>query len=149
VTVKKGVDVMNTSLVTVVWLCENNKRYFLQSTVRTFIFTLNLVYSTYSVYSAKVKVKWSLCRFGVLGSSIALLLHDHGTRRWWVVSVTLRSHFTPGKDPVPILKEARWAPGLVCMGGKTRPPPGFDPGPSSTKLSRYTDRATGPRAFMV
>ena len=27
----------------------------------------------------------------------------------------------PGKDPVPILQEAGWAPGLVWMGGKSRP----------------------------
>jgi len=29
--------------------------------------------------------------------------------------------FTPGKDPVPILQEAECAPGLVWMGGKSRP----------------------------
>ena len=27
----------------------------------------------------------------------------------------------PGKDPVPILQEAGWAPGLVWTGGKSRP----------------------------
>ena len=41
---------------------------------------------------------------------IALLFHDHGTRRGWVVSVTPRPLFTPGKDPVPIVQEAGWAP---------------------------------------
>jgi len=30
-------------------------------------------------------------------------------------------HFTPRKHPVPILQEAEWAPGLVWMGGKSRP----------------------------
>jgi hypothetical protein len=30
-------------------------------------------------------------------------------------------HFTPGKDPVPIVQEAGWAPGLVWTGGKSRP----------------------------
>jgi len=34
--------------------------------------------------------------------SIALLFHDHGTRRGLRVSVTPRPLFTPGKDPVPI-----------------------------------------------
>ena len=29
--------------------------------------------------------------------------------------------FTPGKDPVPILQEAGWAPGPVYTGGKSRP----------------------------
>ena len=32
-----------------------------------------------------------------------------------------RPHFTPGKDPVPILQEAGWAPGPVWTGGKSRP----------------------------
>jgi len=35
---------------------------------------------------------------------------------------------TPGKDPA---QEAGWAPGPVWIGGKSRPPPGFDPGSSS------------------
>ena len=34
---------------------------------------------------------------------IALLFHDHGTKRGWGVSVTPRPLFTPGKDPVPIV----------------------------------------------
>ena len=38
-----------------------------------------------------------------------------------MVSVTPRPHFTPRKDPVPILQEAGWAPGPVQMGGKSRP----------------------------
>ena len=33
----------------------------------------------------------------------------------------LQLHFTPGKDPVPILQEAGLAPGPVWMGGKSRP----------------------------
>ena len=45
--------------------------------------------------------------------SIALPFHDHGTRRGWGVSVTPWPLFTPGKDPVPIVQEAEWAPGLV------------------------------------
>jgi len=38
-----------------------------------------------------------------------------------VVSSTPRPHFTPGKDPVPILQEAGWAPGPVWTGAKSRP----------------------------
>ena len=56
-----------------------------------------------------------------VGSGIALLFHDCGTRRGWVVSSTPRPHLTPGKDPVPILYEAGWAPGPFWMGGKSRP----------------------------
>ena len=51
----------------------------------------------------------------------ALLFHDHGTRRVWVVNSTPRPHFTPGEDPVPILQEAGWAPRSVWTGGKPRP----------------------------
>jgi len=38
-----------------------------------------------------------------------------------VVSSTPQPHFTHGKDPVPIVQEAGWAPGPVWMGGKSRP----------------------------
>ena len=47
---------------------------------------------------------------------IALPFLDHGTRRGWGVSVTPRPIFTPGKDPVPIVQEAGWAPGPVWTG---------------------------------
>jgi len=56
-----------------------------------------------------------------VGRGIALLFHDRGTRRGWVVSSTPQPHFTPGKDLVPILQEAGWAPGPVWTGGKFRP----------------------------
>jgi len=56
-----------------------------------------------------------------VGRGIALLFHDRGTRRGWAVSSTPRSYFTPGKDPVPIVQEAGWAPGPVWMGGKPCP----------------------------
>jgi len=72
----------------------------------------------------KVKVKWSLYRPGVaqrVGRDIALLFHDRGTRRGWVVSSTPRPHFNPGKEPVPFLQEAGWAPGPDWKGGKSRP----------------------------
>jgi len=37
-----------------------------------------------------------------------------------VVSSTPRPHFTPGKDPAPIVQEAGWAPGPVWTGGISR-----------------------------
>ena len=49
---------------------------------------------------------------------IALLFHDHGTRMGWGVSVTPRMLFTPGKDLVPIVQEAGWAPGPVWTGAE-------------------------------
>jgi len=70
------------------------------------------------------KVKWSRYRRGLaqsVGSGIALLFQDRGTRRGWVVSSTPRPHFTPGKDPVPTVQEAGWAPGPVWTGERSRP----------------------------
>ena len=71
----------------------------------------------------KIKVMWSRYRPGLaqrVGRSVALLFHDRGTRKGWVVSSTPRPHFTPGRDTVPILQEAGWAPGPVWTGGKSR-----------------------------
>jgi hypothetical protein len=45
-----------------------------------------------------------------------------------VCSASRPDQFTPGKDPVPIVQEAGWAPGLVWACAKNlTPPPGFDP----------------------
>ena len=44
-----------------------------------------------------------------VGRGIALLFHDHGTRRGWVVSSTPRPHFTTGKDPVPVVQKAAFS----------------------------------------
>ena len=96
-------------------------------------------------YSSIIKVKWSRYRLGVaqrMGRGIALLFHDRGTRRGWVVSSKPRPHFTRGKDPVPILQEAGWAPGPVWTGGITRP--GTRSRTVQPPVSRYTDWATGP-----
>jgi len=64
---------------------------------------------------------------------IALLFLDHD-------SLTHRPLFTPGKDPVPIVQEAEWAPGLVWTGTENLPPPpGFDPRIVQPVASPYTD----------
>ena len=47
--------------------------------------------------------------------------------------------FTPGKDPVPIVQEAEWAPDPVWIGAENLAPPGFDPRTSKPVASRYTD----------
>jgi hypothetical protein len=47
---------------------------------------------------------------------IALLFYDHSTRRGWGVSVTPRPLYTRGKEPVPIVQDAGWAPGPVWTG---------------------------------
>jgi len=56
---------------------------------------------------------------------IALIFLDYGTRRAWVVGVTLRPLFTPGKDPIPIVWEAVWAPGPVWTGAENLDPTGI------------------------
>ena len=91
-------------------------------------------------------VKWSLLQAYVaqrVGRGIALLFLDRGTRRWWVVSSTPRPHFTPGKDPVPILQEAGWAPGPVWTGGKSHPHRDSIPD-RPARSRRYTDWTTRP-----
>jgi hypothetical protein len=42
-----------------------------------------------------------------------------------VVSVTPQPHFTPRKDPVPIVQEAGWAPGPVWTGAGNLAPIGI------------------------
>jgi len=90
--------------------------------------SLRIVFFKYVTSSDYVddckKVKFSRHRPGVaqrLGRGIAPLFHDRGTRSGWVISSTPRPHFTPGKDPVPVLQEAGWAPGPVWTGGNSRP----------------------------
>ena len=47
--------------------------------------------------------------------------------------------FIPGKDPVPIVQEVGWAPGLVWTGAENLAPLGFDPRTVQPVASRYTD----------
>ena len=86
-------------------------------------FVINLKITSNTEYDKK-KLKWSRYKPGVsqrVGTGIALFFHDRGTRRGWVISSTPRPHFISGKDPVPILQEAGWAPGQVWTGGKSHP----------------------------
>ena len=79
------------------------------------------IYIYIYTYTYKGKVTPLQARCGQrVGRVTALLFHCRGTRREWVVSSTPRPHFTPGKDLVPILQEAEWAPGPVWTGGKSR-----------------------------
>jgi len=99
----------------------------------------------------KVKVKWSRYRPGVaktVGRGIAVLFHDRGTGRGWVVSSTPRPHFTPGKDPVPIVQEAVWAPGQVWTGGISRPHRNLIPDrPARTSVAIPTE-LPGPHCYI-
>ena len=94
----------------------------------------------------KVKVKWSRYRLGVaqrVGRGIAVLFHDRGTRRGWVVSSTTRSHFAPGKTRYPFCRRLggpqgrSWrAENLVRTGIQSRT--------AQPVVSSYTDWATRP-----
>jgi len=97
----------------------------------------------------KVKVKWSRYRPGVaqrVGRGIALLFHDHSTRRGWVVSSMPRPHFTPGKDPLPILQETGWAPGQVGL-AENFVPTRIRSWTVQPVVSRYNDWATRPTIY--
>jgi hypothetical protein len=55
---------------------------------------------------------------------MAPLIRDLGTRRGgW--SAPRPGHFTPGKDPVPIVQEAGWTPGPVWTCAKNFAPIGI------------------------
>jgi hypothetical protein len=92
-----------------------------------------LLPSQKSVSDKGVKVKCTLVqalrlctgRTAHRSSGIALLSHDHGTKRGWGVSVTPRPLFTPGKDPVPIVQGTGWAPGPVWTGAESLAPTGI------------------------
>ena len=45
----------------------------------------------------------------------------------------------PGKNLVPIVQEAGWAPGPVWTGAENLAPPGFDARTVQPVASRYTD----------
>jgi len=77
-----------------------------------------------------------------VGRGIALLFQDRSTRKEWLASSTPQLYFTRGKDPVPIVQEAGWAPGPVWTGGKSRPH--WDSIRDRPSVSRYTDWATRP-----
>ena len=123
--------IVHRLLLSSLFLCSSNS-FFTWSTQLTFSVLLQHHVSKLPKYFSSTfpnkivckKVKWSRYRPGVaqrLGRGMALLFHDRGTRRGWVVSSTPRPHFTPGKDPVPIVKEAGWTPGPVWTGGISRP----------------------------
>jgi len=106
----------------------------------------------YSCNVSKVKCtlvqKLRLCTDRTVHSGsrgITLLFLDHVTRRGCGLSVTPRPLFTRGKDPVPIVQEAVWAPWSVWAGAENLAhPPGFDPRTVQPVASRYTDYATRP-----
>jgi hypothetical protein len=96
----------------------------------------------YSWYTFLLEAESATCE--VFYIYIALLFHDHGTRRGWVVSSTPRPYFTPEKDPVPILQKAGWAPGPVWTGAENLAPTGIRSPVRPARSQSLTDRATRP-----
>ena len=81
-----------------------------------------------------IKEKWSRYRPGVaqrVGRDIALLFHDRGTGRGWVVSSTPRPWFTPRERPGTQFTGGWVGPRADLDGRKISSPPGLDPRPSS------------------
>jgi len=87
------------------------------------VFLRNVLFNT----KVKVKVKFTLVHEQRLCTArtvhrtsrgIGLLFLELGTRRGWEVSVTPRPLLTPGKDPVPIVQGAGWAPEPVWTGAE-------------------------------
>ena len=98
-------------------------------------------------YTKKVKVKWSRYRPGVsqrVGRGIALLFHDRGTRRGWVVSSTPRPHFTPRERPGAHFTGG-WV-GSQARSGRAENlvPTGIRSRTVQPVVSLYTDWATRP-----
>jgi hypothetical protein len=56
-----------------------------------------------------------------------------------VISITPRPPLPPGKDPVPIVQEAGWAPEPVWIGVENLAPPGFNPWAFQPIASHYTN----------
>jgi hypothetical protein len=94
----------------------------------------------------KVKVKWFRYRSGVaqrVGRGIALLFHDRGTWRWWVVSSMPRPHFTPRKTRYPFYRRLGGSQGRSGR-LKNLVPTGIRYPTVQPVVSRYTDWATWP-----
>jgi hypothetical protein len=85
----------------------------------------------------KVKVLCNRPEGPERGRGIDLIFLDLGARGGgW--SAPRPSRFNPGKDPVPIVQETGWAPGLVWTGAKNLAPTGTRfPGRPARSQSLY------------
>jgi hypothetical protein len=72
----------------------------------------------------------------------ALLMLNLGARWGWVINTTLRPLYPRERATVPIVQEAGWTSGPVCMDKEKRKypaPPGFQPRTVQPVPSRYTE----------
>jgi len=96
-------------------------------------------------------VKWSSYRPGMaqrVSRGIALLFHDRGTRRGWVVSSTARPHFTPAKTRYPFYRRLGGPQGWPGR-AEILVPAGIRSRTVQPVVSRYTDWATGSTYYHV
>ena len=115
-----GTEGKNPYLLKLSFICTPNPRFPRVRTTRCRPRNKNKTLRPFSECKM-VKVKWTRYRPGVaqrVDRGIALLFHDRGTRRGWVVSSARPP--APGKDPVPIVQEAGWTSQSLWMGGKSR-----------------------------
>jgi len=75
---------------------------------------------------------------------IALLFHDHGTRRGEGSALRSDRSLPPGKIRYPLYRRLFGAQGRSGHMRKTSPPPGFGPRTVQPVASGYTDCATRP-----
>jgi len=75
---------------------------------------------------------------------IALLFHDHGTRRGERSASRPGRSLPPGKNRYPLYRRLGGPQGRSRQVRKISPSPGFDPRTVQPVASRYTDYATGP-----
>jgi len=91
-----------------------------------------------------IYIKWCRYRPGVaqrVGRGIALLFHDCGTGRGWVVSSTPRPHFIPGKTRYPFYRRLGGPQGRSGL-AENLVPTGIRSRTVRHVVSRYTDWAT-------
>ena len=79
---------------------------------------------------------------------IALLFHNHSTRRAEGSASRPGRSLPRGKDPVPIVQEAGWAPGLVWTGAENLDPTGIR-SPDRSARSSVTIPPELPGPFFV
>ena len=82
-------------------------------------------------------------------SGIALLYHDHGTRRGEGSASRPGRSLPPEKTRYPLYRRLGGPQGRSGHVRKNSPPPGFDPRTVQPVASRYTDWATRPTSVYI
>jgi hypothetical protein len=97
---------------------------------KTTFLPLKLNFKKFTLYRPPMTLRGS--------RGIALLFHDLGARRGWVVSTTLQPLY-PGKTRYPLYRRLGGPQGRPGRVRKISPPPGFDPLTVQPVVSNSTD----------